>query len=605
MFALVPTGIYFTVRSGFAQLFHVRHAFDIVLGRFDDPDDDGDISHFQALCAALSATVGTGNIAGVALAIAWGGPGAIFWMWLTGFIGMATKFAECTLAQHFRVIHEDGSTSGGPMYYIRDGLKDLLGGFAGVLATIFAIATVACSFGTGNMAQSNSIVNGLSEVFCKISSWSSGTIVKAAPTWVPYSLALMNAVLVGLVIIGGIKRIGQVAERLVPFMGVFYVISAIAVILGVVAKPVALIIVVGVFLSWFWPSRYRTGRGRRFALASGMWILAALLVSAYLGCPLFRSLKLIIVSAFTGHAALGGFAGSTLILAARWGLARGLFSNEAGQGSAPIAHAAAKTKYPIREGFVAMLEPLVDTLIICTMTALVIIFTDTWSSGQRGVALTAASFQNGLGGIHPFLAHVGFFMVTVGLFLFALSTAISWSYYGERAVLFLAGPKAITPYRFAYCTFVFLGGVFSLELVWSICDALITMMALPNLIAILLLSPLLFKMLDDYDEPPQHGIAGEAKPHAAEKAAAEEIINWEHAGGWALVLMGVIQVIVLGNRAMNGNIGNYIKTTDGIFAILSTIIAFIIGVYLIRLVHLGRDYGDADSDEDGADGGEG
>ena len=190
---------------------------------------------------------------------------------------------------------------------------------------------------------------------------------------------------------------------------------------------------------------------------------------------LYRSISLILNSAFNGHAATGGFLGSTMILAMRWGLARGLFSNEAGQGSAPIAHAAAKTRYPIREGFVAMIEPLIDTLVICTMTALVIIFTGAWSSGEKGVALTASSLQKGLALIHPDLSGFGYLLVTVGLFLFALSTAISWSYYGERAVLFLVGKNAIFPYRIVYCIFVFLGGIFSLELVWKFCDAVITL----------------------------------------------------------------------------------------------------------------------------------
>lgn len=503
MFLLVPAGLYFTFRSRFVQLFRLRHAFDITLGRFDDPDDDGDITHFQALCAALSATVGTGNIGGVALAIAVGGPGAIFWMWMTGFLGMATKFAECTLAQHFRVIHEDGSTSGGPMYYIRDGLRSTLGRGAPVLAFLFAVAAVCCSFGTGNMAQSNSIVAGLTKVVERSVGFMTDTSAPIMPWWLVHVLAGFNALIVGLVIVGGIKRIGQVAERLVPFMGAFYVISAVTVILAVLHRAVGAVIVLGVLVSWWWPSRYHTGRGRRFAVATVGWMLAALGVSSLVGGQLWGALSLILTSAFSGHAAAGGFAGATFALAARYGLARGLFSNEAGQGSAPIAHAAAKTRFPIREGFVAMLEPLVDTLVICTMTSLVIIFTDSWQSGLRGVELTAFAFEKGLGSVTPALSSVGFFLVTCGLFLFAISTAISWSYYGGRAALYLLGPRAVMPYNVLYCVFVYLGGIFGLELVWDLCDALITFMAVPNLVAILLLSPLLFRILREYREPPQ------------------------------------------------------------------------------------------------------
>jgi AGCS family alanine or glycine:cation symporter len=528
MFCLLPTGIYLTVRSRFVQLFKLRHAFDIVSGKFDCHEAEGDISHFQALCAALSATVGTGNIAGVALAIAIGGPGAIVWMWVTGFIGMASKFAECTLAQKYRVIHDDGTTSGGPMYYIQEGLKDKLGTRgARALAVIFAVATIICSFGTGNMAQSNSIVSGLGQAIGNATDLMVEnevsivhhaataidmskdvpltTIIRTPHPYLTYSLALFTAFLVGLVIVGGIKRIGSVAEMLVPFMAVFYFIAAVSVILASVNRVVAVIIVTGIVASIIVPRRLTTGRGKSVAAITLTWMLISLGLSYLKQGALYTSIKLILVSAFSGHAAAGGFLGATFIMAMRQGLARGLFSNEAGQGSAPIAHAAARTSEPIREGFVAMIEPLVDTLCICSLTALVIIFTGVWSSGERGVALTASAFKTGLAMIHPSLGEFGFLLVTIGLFLFAISTAISWSYYGGRAVMFLIGEKAIMPYNIVYCVFVFLGGVFSIDLVWKICDAVITLMAFPNLIAIMLLSPVLFKILDEYVEPPQPG----------------------------------------------------------------------------------------------------
>lgn len=439
MILLVPVGSMFTIRLRGIQLRKLGHSLDIVRGRFDNPADAGDINHFQALCAALSATVGTGNIAGVALAIYFGGPGAIFWLWVTGFVGMATKFAECTLAQRYREIHEDGSVSGGPMYYIERGCKSALGRAAKPLAVLFAIGGVLCSLGTGNMAQSNSMADAVNAFRIPIGE---GFHI---PHW---AIGLLLAVLVALVILGGIKRIAHVAEKLVPTMAGLYVLSAL--------------FVVALHLDHV-PAMFR----------------------------------LIFEGAFTGTGATGGFIGSTFILTARYGIARGLFSNEAGQGSAPIAHAAAKTEYPVREGLVALMEPLVDTLIICTLTAMVILTTGTWSSGEMGAAMTYHAFRDGID-LELGTAHLGGIVVSISLLLFAFTTTISWSYYGDRCVVYLLGRRFVFPYRLVFCGFVFIGAVWGRELVWKFVDAVITVMAVPNLIALIILAPVVVKMTREY-----------------------------------------------------------------------------------------------------------
>lgn len=430
---LVPTGLYFAFKFKFIHVTKLGHAIQVIRGKFDKKDDTGDINHFRALTTALSATVGTGNIVGVALAIYYGGPGAIFWMWITGFLGMVLKFVECTLSFKFRKVHEDGSISGGPMYYMEMGLKKMLGKGAKVMAVIFAIATILCSLGTGNMAQSNSISDVLMTNY-KI------------PDWVT---AIAITILVLLVIVGGIKRIAEVTSKLVPFMAVFYFVSAITIILIFIDK------IPGAFL-------------------------------------------LIFKSAFTGTAATGGFIGSVFIITLRYGVARGLFSNEAGQGSAAIAHAAAKTKHPVREGLVASVGPLVDTLIICTLTALVIILTGAWKSGIEGVGMTLTGFSIGLGqlGLEGLAGHV----VAGGLLLFAFSTIISWSYYGTRGAEYLLGEKFIVPYQYLYGVFVFLGAIGDIEIVWHFVDVVITFMTLPNLIAIILLAPIVKKEAQKYFE---------------------------------------------------------------------------------------------------------
>ncbi len=358
---LVPIGIFFTFRFKFLQVTRLWHTLKIIAGKYDKHGDTGDVNHFKALTTALSATVGTGNIVGVSLAIYIGGPGAVFWMWITAFFGMMLKFVENTLALKYRVINKDGSVSGGPMYYI-ESLKDKIGPLAKIMAIVFAVATILCSLGTGNMAQSNSMADALYRTYDIPSLYS----------------AIGFTVLVLLIIVGGLKRIAEVTSKLVPIMAIFYILSSI-VVLVVYSENI------------------------------------------------LPSLSLIVSDAFTGTAAQGGFIGSVFIIALMKGVQRGLFSNEAGQGSSPMAHAAAKTDHPVREGLVAGIEPLIDTLVICTLTALVIITTGAWSSGIEGVGMTIKGFEIGFEQIG--IAHFAKHIITVGLLLFAFSTIIGWSYY--------------------------------------------------------------------------------------------------------------------------------------------------------------------------------
>jgi len=412
---LVPTGIYFTFKFRFLQIAKIGHAIKLVAGKYSSHTDTGDVSHFKALTTALSATVGTGNIVGVSLAIYYGGPGAIFWLWVTGFFGMMLKMVECTLAQKFRKINADGSISGGPMYYIEYGLKDKLGKYAKVLAVVFAFAGILCSLGTGNMAQANSISDALF----------TGYNIPVLYT------GLAISALVLLIVIGGLKRIANVTSKLVPFMAILYFGSALVIILVHISDIPA-------------------------------------------------AFALIVKSAFTGQAATGGFVGSTFIMTLVWGVRRGLFSNEAGQGSAPMAHAAAKTEYPMREGFVSSLEPMVDTLIICTLTALVIVLTGAWQSGIMGVGMTVTGFEEGLTRIG-----VGFLakhIVAIGLLLFAFSTIISWNYYGTRVTQYVFGDKAIKPFHYVFTLFVFFGSIWGIDIVWHFVDMVITFMTIPNLL---------------------------------------------------------------------------------------------------------------------------
>jgi alanine or glycine:cation symporter, AGCS family len=391
-------------------------------GRKQTPHIKGDISPFQALMTALSATIGTGNIAGVATAIYFGGPGAIFWMWVIAIFGMATKYAEAVLAVSYRETDALGNYVGGPMYFIRNGLGENWRW----MAASFAFFAMIAAFGIGNMVQSNSVADEIYSTF-EIPTWLTGAVM---------------ASLAALVIIGGLKRIAQVASKLVPFMALVYVVAALAIVfLNIEKLPAAI--------------------------------------------------TLIIESAFTGSAASGGFLGATIWMAVRWGFARGIFSNEAGLGSAPIAHAAAQTNDPVKQGMVAMLGTFIDTLIICSLTAFVIILTGAWESGLKGATMSSHAFSTGLYGY-------GGYVVTFGLVLFAFTTILGWSYYGERCAEYLFGTKIITPYRILWIIAIFTGAIMKLELVWTFADILNGLMALPNLVALLLLSPIVFSKTRQY-----------------------------------------------------------------------------------------------------------
>lgn len=497
---LLSFGIFITLKLGFVQVRRFKHGILSVTGKYDDPDAVGDVNHFQALTTALSATVGIGNIAGVAIAIHYGGPGALFWMWVTAFLGMAVKYTECTLAVKYRIQNADGSVSGGPMYYIEKGLGENWKW----LAVFFAAMAVICSFLTGNAVQANTVADTLKSTFL-------------VPGWIT---GLVTASLVGFVIIGGIKRIGKVTASLIPLMAIIYVLSALVILLLNFDKVIPAF---GTIISYAF-----TPKAGAFGVGSGLFL-------------------------------------TTLV----WGIKRGLFSNEAGQGSAPIAHGAAKTKEPVREGVVALLEPFIDTLVVCTMTGLVIISTGVWdmkhdipfttnaleteivvdnsgtsliiengnpvngtikrndhemgvfylsdsksetfngtielaqnggviitkASGEsleslyssiieNGAPLTAVAFEKGLAPIFG----GGKYIVTLCVILFGISTAISWSYYGDRSIQYLAGDKSIIYYKIVYLVMHFVGAVIALETVWAIGDIALGLMTFPNLIALFALS---------------------------------------------------------------------------------------------------------------------
>jgi len=420
---LVGTGIWLTFRLGFVQLRGFRHAWALVTGRYDRHTDPGEVTHFQALSTALSATVGTGNIAGVATAIAFGGPGAVFWMWITALFGMATKFTSCTLALKYRTVHPDGTVSGGPMYTLANGLGMRRTGMA------FAAFALIASFGIGNMVQANSVADGLTYIF------------PAAKEYALY-IGVTLAILVGLVIIGGIKRIAKVTSRIVPFMAIAYCAAALLILILHADRI---------------PDAFAT----IFNLALNPWA--------------------------AGGAAIGE--------AMRYGVARGVFSNEAGLGSAPMAHAAACTKEPVREGLVAMLGPFIDTLVICTMTALVIVIMGAWGEQRpealSGAALSAFAFEQALG-------QAGSWVVGFGLMFFAYSTIIAWSYYGDRSAEFLFGTRAVLPYRIVYTVLVVVGAAVPLKLVWNFADIANMFMAIPNLISLWLLAGVVKKLQAEY-----------------------------------------------------------------------------------------------------------
>ncbi len=418
---LLGTGIYLTAGLRAMPWRKVVTAFRLMWqGR--RPDGEGDITPFQALMTSLSATIGTGNIAGVATAIAIGGPGAVFWMWITALFGMATKYCECVLAIHYREVDAQGKHVGGPMYYIKNGLAKKWHW----LAVLFAIFGALAGFGIGNMVQANSVADAIQNSF-NIPTWVSGVVM---------------AVLTAVVILGGITRLAAVSAKLVPFMAIIYVAGAMTIILGNITEvPTAL--------------------------------------------------ATIVTNAFTGTAAVGGFTGAAVWAAIQFGVARGIFSNEAGMGSAPIAHAAAQSNDAVQQGLIGMLGTFIDTLIVCTMTALVIVITGVWSSGATGATLSSMAFESALPG-------VGNYIVVFGLITFAFTTILGWSYYGERCAAFLFGVKVILPYRILWVLAIPLGAMLNLELVWTLADVLNGLMVLPNLIALLLLSPLVFKISHDY-----------------------------------------------------------------------------------------------------------
>ncbi len=529
---LLGAGAFLTIRLGFIQLRKLGHGFAVTSGKYDDPNNPGDVSHFQALTTALSATVGTGNIAGVALAIHWGGPGALFWMWMTALLGMATKFSEVTLAQHYRINMDggtkwEGSVAGGPMYYIERGIKDVFGWNWKPVAMFFAFMLMITSFFTGNAIQSNTIATQVADNF-GIATWITG---------------LFTAGIVGAVIIGGISRIGKVTGILAPVMASVYVLAA----------------------------------------------LVVLFLNIELIMPAFG---MILTEAFNPTAGVAGTGMGIFLFTLRYGVQRGLFSNEAGQGSAPIAHSAAKTDEPVSEGVVALLEPFIDTIVICTMTGLVIVSTGVFSAkvptelnlsdgnisyveiddtgsfsgvsapdlfqvndgypvvssdsdprfafydisvdrffvdeaqtvpftgsifpdedraespdgvaydalygnaGRNSSPLTTLGFEQGLAPIG--MGWLGKYIVLISVFLFAVSTAISWSYYGDRCANYLWGKKAIIPYKMVFLVFHFLGATIAVTTIWDLGDVALSLVTLPNVITLILLSGLLKKITDDY-----------------------------------------------------------------------------------------------------------
>ncbi len=406
---LVGTGIYLTIRLKFIQFLRLPAALRLIFSRHSG-QGQGDIPPVQALTTALSATIGTGNIAGVATAIYLGGPGAIFWMWICAVFGMATKYTEALLAVKFRHVMPDGTMQGGPMRYISDGLG------LRWLGWIFAFMGSIAAFGIGSMVQSNSVAMALKETW-RIPDVFTGMVL---------------GLLTGMVIIGGIRRIGKVTEKIVPVMGISYVIGALVIIVfHLDALPGAFTLILG--------------------------------------------------HAFSPAAAQGGFAGATVTSAMRFGIARGVFSNEAGLGSAPIAHAAAQTSDPARQGLIAMTGVFFDTIVVCSMTALVIIVTGAWSSGATSSALTYLAFEKGMPG-------GGGLVVTLGLVFFAYSTMIGWAYYGEECIEYILGIKARLPYRYIFCLAIVFGAFQRVGFVWDFSDTMNGAMAIPNLIGLLGLS---------------------------------------------------------------------------------------------------------------------
>ncbi len=422
MLALIlGTGLYLMFGLSFMPIKRLGYSFRL-LWQSREKKGEGDIAPFNALMTSLSATIGTGNIAGVATAIFLGGPGARFWMWCTAIVGMATKYAEAVLAVKYREVDNKGMHIGGPMFYIKNGLKP----HWAWLGTCFALFGALAGFGIGNTIQANSVADVIHDTFA-----------------VPHLVTgIVMAVLAAMVLLGGIKRIANVAGKLVPLMALAYV-------------------------------------------------SAGLVILVINSSELPHAFSLIFTHAFTPIAATGGFAGAAVWAAIRFGVARGVFSNEAGLGSAPIAHAAASTDSPVQQGNIAMLGTFIDTIIVCSITGLVIISSGVWSQGETGASLSSAAFESALPG-------VGSYIVTIGLSVFAFTTILGWSFYSEKCVEYLFGESAITPFRFLWIIAVPIGATASLDFMWLVADTLNALMALPNLIALILLSPVVFKLTKEH-----------------------------------------------------------------------------------------------------------
>ena len=420
---ILGTGLYLQIRLNWLPLRKIGYGFRMIAkSRKADDMAEGEITPFAALMTALSATIGTGNIAGVATAIALGGPGAVFWMWMTAFVGMATKYAEVVVAVHYRQKDDQGDHVGGPMYAIKNGL----GPRWGWLAVAFAIFGGLAGFGIGNMVQSNSIAEAMETAF-------------GLPRW---AVGLVLAGLTGAVVLGGIRRIGAVAEKLVPAMAICYIIAVLFVLV--------------VNFS---------------ALPGALWT--------------------IITSAFTPTAAAGGFVGATVMAGIQRGVARGIFSNEAGLGTAGIAQAAGATRDPVFSGMIGMMGTFIDTIVICTMTALAIMVTGVWTSGDSGAALSAAAFESAMPG-------VGQEILAILLAVFAFTTILGWAFYGEKCWEFLLGSKVEKPFRILWTISVFVGTVVSLDFAWLVADTLNALMAIPNLISLLVLTPVVLMLTREY-----------------------------------------------------------------------------------------------------------
>ncbi|MDO8343088.1 MAG: sodium:alanine symporter family protein [Cellvibrio sp.] len=420
---ILGTGLFLMVALKGMPLLRILMGFRLMWGgRIKGDEATGDVSPFQALMTCLSATVGTGNIAGVATAIFLGGPGALFWMWCTALVGMATKYSEIVLAVHYREKDERGEYCGGPMYAIKNGLSKSWRW----LGFVFAIFGGLAGFGIGNMVQSNSMAEVIESSF-HVERWVTG---------------LVATIIVALVILGGIKRIAKVSASLVPFMCVGYVVMSL--------------IVLGIYIDRV-PDAF----------------------------------VLIFTHAFTPAAVTGGFAGAAVMMAMQYGVARGIFSNEAGLGTAGIAQAAGTTNSPVRSGLIGMIGTFIDTIIICSMTGLAIICSGVWTSGVKGASLSTAAYESALPG-------VGGYLVAVALIIFTFTTILGWSYYGEKCWIYLAGRKTVLPFRILWVLAVFGGAVFQLDFVWLLADTLNALMAIPNLVALLLLSPVVLKLTKDY-----------------------------------------------------------------------------------------------------------